>query len=278
LPLPGASVDVALLGPPLAMTDDAALDWVRNGAGCVAGLFGRFPVDATVFVIPVAGADQVVFGRTLSLAGASVALLFGADTRALSAHDDWVVVHELFHLGTPTFVGEGHWLEEGLATYYEPILRERAGWMSEADLWRHFVEEMPRGVRRAESPPRIEDRDDIDSTYWGGALFALLADIRILQETRQQRSLDDALRASLVREGDTTHQVRVQDFLRTCDDATGTRALARLYMEFAEQGAPVDLDALWRSLGIERVRDTVALRDDAPLAPVRRAIATGGRH
>jgi predicted metalloprotease with PDZ domain len=280
LPVSGASVEVALLGPPLAMTDRAALEWVRNGAGCLEGFFGRFPADATVFVVPVAGADQVVFGRTLSLAGASVVLLFGAETRAETAHDDWVVVHELFHLGTPTFVGEGHWLEEGLATYYEPILRERAGWMSEADLWKHFVDQMPRGVRSAESAPRIEDRDDIDSTYWGGALFALLADVRILQETRQARSLDDALRASLARVGNTTHQARVQDFLRTCDEATGTRALARLYAEFAEQGEPVDLDALWRSLGIERSAGNgpVVLRDDAPLAPVRRAIATGGKH
>jgi hypothetical protein len=280
LPLPDASVQVTLLGPPLAMTDRAALEWVRNAAACVAGIFGRFPADATVFVVPVAGADEVVFGRVLSLAGASVALLFGSETRAETAHDDWVVVHELFHLGTPTFVGEGHWLEEGLATYYEPILRERAGWMSEADLWRHFVEEMPRGVRRADSAPSIEDRDDIDSTYWGGALFALLADVHILQETRQERSLDDALRASLAREGDATHRARVQDFLRTCDDATGTRAMAQLYTDFALHGAPVDLDALWRDLGVERERGTrhIVLHDDAPLAAIRRAIATGGRH
>jgi predicted metalloprotease with PDZ domain len=280
LSLSGASVDVALLGQPLAMTDRAALEWVRNSATCVAGLFGRFPADATVFVVPVAGADEVVFGRVLSLAGASVALLFGAETRADAVHDDWVVVHELFHLGTPTFVGEGHWLEEGLATYYEPILRERAGWMSEADLWGHFVREMPRGVRTADSPPSIEDRDDIDSTYWGGALFAFLADVQILQETRRQRSLDDGLRASLALEGDATHQVRVRDFLRTCDEATGTRALARLYDDFALRGTPVDLDALWRSLGVDRERGSgrIVLREDAPLAAVRRAIATGYGH
>jgi predicted metalloprotease with PDZ domain len=280
LQLLGASMDVALLGQPLAMTDRAALDWVRNGATCVAGLFGRFPADATVFVVPVAGADEVVFGRVLSLAGASVALLFGADTRAETAHDDWVVVHELFHLGTPTFVGEGHWLEEGLATYYEPILRERAGWMTEADLWRHFVQEMPRGVRRADSAPSIEDRDDIDSTYWGGALFSFLADVQILEETRRERSLDDALRTSLAREGDATHRVRVRDFLRTCDEATGTRAMARLYDDFALHGAPVDLDALWRSLGVQRERGSgrITLKEDAPLAAVRRAIATGYGH
>src|SRR6202034_3713579 len=109
--------------------------------------FGRFPVASSIFVVPVDGADEVVFGRVMSLAGASAALLVGHDTRLAQFHNDWVSVHELFHLGTPSFVGEGHWLEEGLATYYEPVLRERAGWMREAELWQHFAREMPRGLR-----------------------------------------------------------------------------------------------------------------------------------
>jgi predicted metalloprotease with PDZ domain len=277
--VPGASLDVALLGAPLAMGDEAALHWVEAASSCVAGLFGRFPVTATVFVVPAQGADEVVFGRVLSMAGASVALLFGSATSPASMHDDWVVVHELFHLGTPTFVGEGHWLEEGLATYYEPILRERAGWMSEADLWKHFVKEMPRGLRKDGEPPSLEDRDDIDSTYWGGALFALLADVDVLRETGGARSLDDVVRAVLAREGDATHTARVADFLRVGDESTGTRALTGAYARYAVGGQTVDLDALWRSLGIVVGEGgSVTLRDDAPLAPLRRAIAAGGPH
>jgi predicted metalloprotease with PDZ domain len=274
-----ATLRVELLGQPLAMTDRGAAEWVQHGAECVAALFGRFPVDATVFVVPVSGADEVVFGRVFSLAGASVALLFGADTRAESAHDDWVVVHELFHLGTPSFVGEGHWLEEGLATYYEPILRERAGWMREVDLWKHFVEEMPRGLRRPGSHASIEEREDIDSTYWGGALFAFVADVAIRRETRGARSLDDALRAALDHEGDATHQARVQDFLRTGDEATGTHVLSRLHAQMAVGGGPVDLEAIFRSLGVDIEGDrSVELREDAPLASVRHAIASGQRY
>jgi hypothetical protein len=271
-------VELALLGAPLAMGDDAVTGWVSGAAGCVASLYGRFPVDASVFVVPVRGADELVFGRVLSLAGASVALLFGADTRAAGAHDDWIAVHELFHLGTPSFVGEGHWLEEGLATYYEPVLRERARWMREEDLWRHFAREMPRGLRTDGSPPSLEDRDDVDSTYWGGALFAFQADVRIREATRGARSLDDALRASLARLGDATHAATVAEFVRVGDEATGTRVLADLYARDAVAGEPVDLDALWRSLGVSRNPDgSVGLHDDAPLAAVRRAISAAGR-
>jgi predicted metalloprotease with PDZ domain len=279
LALPGATLQAVLLGQPLAMGDAAVTSWLRDAAGCVASLYGRFPVDATVFVVPVQGADEVVFGRVMSLSGASVALLFGSQTQASFEHDDWVVVHELSHLGTASFMGEGHWLEEGLATYYEPILRERAGWMTERQLWEHFVREMPRGVPRAGEPPDIEERDDTDSTYWGGALFAFLADMRTRTSTQGARSLDDAMRGALARLGDATHEARLADFLRTGDDATGTDALAEVDATFAQRGQAPDLEAIWRSLGVESRPDgTVVLHDDAPLAAVRRGISLGAKH
>jgi hypothetical protein len=279
LAVPDATVHAVLLGPPLAMGDGAATSWVRDAAGCVASLYGRFPVDATVFVVPVQGADEVVFGRVMSLSGASVALLVGSQTQPTAEHDDWVVVHELSHLGTASFMGEGHWLEEGLATYYEPILRERAGWMTERQLWEHFVREMPRGLPRAGEPPNIEERDDIDSTYWGGALFAFLSDLRIRTATKGTRSLDDAMRAALSHLGDATHEARLADFFRTGDDATGTDALASVDSGFAVQGQPPNLGATWRSLGVEVLADgSVALHDDAPLAAVRKGIALGAAH
>jgi predicted metalloprotease with PDZ domain len=280
LALPDARLDVVFLGAPLAMGDAAALEFIRQSALRVASLFGSFPVDATVFVVPVAGAGEVVFGRVLSLAGASVVLLFGDRTPASGVRDNWVVVHEFFHLGCPSFVGEGRWLEEGLATYYEPVLRERAGWMTEAALWTHFVREMPRGLRRSGDPPNLEDRDDIDSTYWGGALFALLADVRTREATGNALSLDDVLRRVRRRVGDATDAARVEDFLRVADGSPGSREVRDVYRSWAVRGEEVDLDGLWQRLGITGVEqaraggDDVTLQDDAPLAAVRKAIAS----
>ncbi|MGD0528792.1 MAG: hypothetical protein ABSE49_26885 [Polyangiaceae bacterium] len=277
--VPGATLDVVLLGEPLAMGDAETVGWVKSAAGCVAGLFGRFPVSATVFVVPARRGDGVVFGRVFSLAGASVVLLFGTEASPAAMHTDWVAVHELFHLGTPSFVGEAHWLEEGLATYYEPILRERAGWMTEADLWRHFAGSMPRGLRKEGDPAALDDRDDIDSTYWGGALFALLADVRIREATGGARSLDDVLRAALSQLGDATHGARLEDFVRVGDAATGTHVLADLVAHDAVAGEPIDLAGLWRDLGVAEAADgSVALRDDAPRTAVRKGIAAGAGH
>jgi predicted metalloprotease with PDZ domain len=284
LDLPDANVDVVFLGAPLAMGDEAALEFIRQSALRIVSLFGAFPVDTTIFVVPVPGAREVVFGRVLSLAGASVALLFGDETPASGVRDNWVVVHELFHLACPSFVGEGRWLEEGLATYYEPILRERAGWMTEAALWTHFVREMPRGLRRSDDAPDLEGRDDIDSTYWGGALFALLADVRSRAATANAASLDRVVRLVRQRVGSAIAAARVADFLRTADEATGTRDVRDVHDSWAVRGENPDLDALWGRLGIggieaARAQGTlVTLRDDAPLAAVRRAIGASASY
>ena len=276
-----AHVDVVVLGRSLAMSDDAVAQWIRDSAQCVSTLYGRFPVDrVTVFIVPVHDADEVVFGKVLALAGASVVLITGDAMKAARAREEWVVVHELFHLGFPSFRGEGRWLGEGLATYYEPILRARSGWIDERRMWSDFVRQMPRGLPRPGASAGLADREDLDAVYWGGALFALMSDVEIRARTKNAHSLDDVVRASLARGGDATRVWTVADVVRVGDDVTGTSVLREMYAQHAARGAPIDLDALLASLGVERSRPGtdkgggVILHDDAPLAFVRRAITS----
>src|SRR5262249_14477539 len=148
----------------------------EDAVNATVPLFGRFPVDrTTVFVVPARGEDEVVFGKVLSLAGASVVVVVGDQMPPAGRRRDWVLVHELFHLGFPTVRGEGRWLGEGLATYYEPILRARAGWTTEHEVFRQFARNMPRGQPARTSNAGLSMRDDLDTIYWGGALFCLAA-------------------------------------------------------------------------------------------------------
>lgn len=265
----GAKVELSILGSATFTLGDAGLTkWVGDAAAAIAGLYGRFPVPRiVVFAVPVDGADEVVFGKVLSLGGPSIAALVGTKLDSSAARDDWVLAHEMVHLGFPTFLGEGRWLGEGIATYYEPILRARAGLRDRRETWRGFARSMSRarahGVELA-----LEKRGDIDSVYWGGALFALLVDVRVRAATKNARSLDDVMRAVLARGGDATHVWRVRDVIAVGDAATGTRVMSELYERLAVRGEALDPLAELAALG---VGDDGALRP-APLDWVREAI------
>ena len=267
-------VDIEVVGKQTyGMTDDEIREWVDEAAQVVTPLFGRFPVDrSTLFVVPAKGEDEVVFGKVLSLAGASVVLVMGDRMPAAGRHHDWVLVHELFHLGFPTFRGEGRWLGEGLATYYEPILRARAGWTTEPEVYRQFARNMPRGVPARGSSAGLAQRDDLDSIYWGGALFCFAADVKIREETRGKHSLDDVMRAALARGGDATKVWTVAEVVHLGDEVTGTTVLSGMYDRYAARGERIDLDGLFASLGVDRDGSVVGLDERRPLAWVRRQI------
>ncbi|MEZ4258622.1 MAG: hypothetical protein R3B36_06115 [Polyangiaceae bacterium] len=279
-----ARIDLALVGSdPFAMSDEGVRAWVEEAGGVVAQLFGRFPVDrSTLFVLPAKGREGVVFGKVLALAGASAVIVLGDRTPSAARHDDWVLVHELFHLGFPTFRGEGRWLGEGLATYYEPVLRSRARWTAELDVFTEFARNMPRGLPPRGSAAGLAYRADSGAIYWGGALFALAADVKIRERTGGKRSLDDVMRAVLDRGGDATRVWTVAQVMKLGDEVTGTDVLTELYDRHAARGEAIDLDGLLGALGVEvrpplpgGTEPEVELLDDRPLSAMRRAIALG---
>jgi hypothetical protein len=62
--------------------------------------------------------------------------------------------------------------------------------------------------------------------------------------------------------------------LRTADSVLSQPVLAPLAARYAETPAPLDLEALFHSLGVGRSGTDVTFSDSAPLAWVRRAIVT----
>jgi hypothetical protein len=269
----GAKIELSILGDAAFALGDAGLvKWAGDAARAVSALYGHFPVPrVAVFAVPVEGADEVVFGKVLSLGGPSIAALVGTSLDAEGARGDWVLVHEMIHLGFPTFLGEGRWLGEGIATYYEPVLRARSGLRDGAETWRGFARSMPR-ARPHGAELALEKRADIDSVYWGGALFALMADVRIRMATKGARSLDDVMRAVLAKGGDATHVWRVHDVLVVGDEATGTHVMTELHDRLAVRGEPVDPRVELAALGVGT--EGVPELRDAPLAWVREAIVS----
>jgi hypothetical protein len=276
LPAAGeARLDVVVLDAPLQVAQPVLQSWIGDSARLIGAFWGGFPVGtALVAVVPVEQRAGVVFGKLLPASLPTVTLMLGDQSDRAALYDDWVLVHELFHLGSPSYVGEGKWLDEGLATYFEPLLRARAGWITEQALWSELAHGMPQGLFSLEHEG-LERASSYRSIYWGGAVLALLADARARERSGGRLGLEDGLREVLARGGDATRVWDLRESIDVIDARLGAPILGELASRHAFSAAPLDLDALWRDLGVERSAAGVHLRDDAPRAWVRRAIVRG---
>jgi hypothetical protein len=272
LDIGGARLDVTALDGPLDRSFDELNAWVAKSADAVHDFYGTFPVPrASLMVLPVPKREGVVFGKVLPESEPAVALLVGQHTPAKALYSDWILVHELFHLGFPSFFDEGKWLDEGLATYYEPIIRVRAGLYTEAELWKELAASMPQGLPAFEQQG-LEHATDFRGIYWGGAIACLVADVEA-RKRDPKRGLEVGLRALRDSGANACEVWSLADTISAIDKALGAPTLAPIAAAHAQHGSAFDLQALLRDLGVAvDANGAVKLSDDAPLAAVRRAI------
>jgi hypothetical protein len=272
LHLTDSELTVTRLDGPLDEPFEEVTRWVQTSAHAVSQFYRAFPVPrASVTVIPVPGRDAVVFGKVLPESSPGVALLLGEHASKRALYSDWILVHELFHLGFPSFYEEGKWLDEGLATYYEPIIRVRAGLYTEAELWEELLSSMPQGLE-AFSEQGLERATDFRGIYWGGAIACLVADV----EARKRKAsvgLEVGLRALREAGGNACEVWSLAEAIGAIDHALGAPTLAPIAAAHAHQGRAFDLAGLFAELGVTKdPQGRVQLSDSAPLAAVRRAI------
>jgi hypothetical protein len=263
------AIDVAV-APGVALSDARVLAWARTEMAATRAYFARVPDDrAVLFIAP--GTQDVTRGKTVGDGGASVLIRIGTAVTPENLLDDWVLAHELIHVGSPSLERGTSWFSEGLATYAEPVARARAGLITPEKFWTDLVEGLPQGLP-APGDHGLARTEDTGRIYWGGALYFLLADIEIRERTRGERSLDDVVRG-VAAEGVNIETVwTLARMLDEGDRVTGTRVLHELHDRMAQAPGTTDLGALWLRLGVEKLGATVRLDDRAPLAGIRRAI------
>ncbi|HEY0796641.1 MAG TPA: hypothetical protein VGD64_12760 [Acidisarcina sp.] len=125
----GSTIQVDFGPGDLDLGRDEVVRWISTAGSAVATYVGKFPVArARILVIPIAGERGVLTGTTWGDVGGSPAfsrMRLGQHTTAEDLTNDWTMTHELVHMAFPSLSDEHHWLEEGLATYIEPIARRR---------------------------------------------------------------------------------------------------------------------------------------------------------
>ncbi|HEY6413855.1 MAG TPA: hypothetical protein VIX42_09215 [Edaphobacter sp.] len=256
----------------LAQSDVVA--WVRRAAEAVACYYGRFPVTAArVLVLPSSGRG-IHNGTTWGNVGGMPAftrIRLGERTSVEQLRDDWMMTHELLHIGLPSLPEQNHWLEEGTAVYVEPIARVQVGQLSEELVWRDMMRDMPQG-----QPERGDEGLDRTHswarTYWGGAGFCLLADVEMRKRTQNRKGLRDALRGIVEAGGTIAHDWEIVPTLEAGDRATGTQVLTQLYNRMRDNAVPIDFEGLWKQLGVAESNGSISFNAKAPLADVRQAI------
>jgi hypothetical protein len=265
-----ATIKVQFAGLPAA-TSDLILAWIKKSADAVMLYYGKFPVPKVDVVVEVNTGTRVGGGRTFPGPVPTIEIRVGqgASEEALMLND-WVMVHEMVHLAFPWMNLRHNWMAEGLAVYIESIARVRAGHLTEQKVWMDFVKSMPKGL------PQPGDRGlDITvtwgRTYWGGALFCLLADIAIRQETGNRASLQTALRA-INSERDFRSEHPLRETLVIGDAATGVNVLTAQYDAMREVPVATDLPALWSDLGIAVEGERLLFDETGRLATIRKAI------
>ncbi len=268
----GSAIDVRFDGSPEAVKRDDLLTWINRAATAVCTYYGKYPVPHLRLDLHVRGGPGVHRGVTYPEDGGFITISVGSQTTVAQLNNDWMLTHEMIHLAFPSMAEKHHWIEEGISVYVEPIARVQAGQLSAAEMWKDVVRDMPQGEPQT-GDQGLDQTGTWGRTYWGGALFCLVADVQIRERTNNRRGLQDALRGILNAGGVITQDWAIERAFPVGDKATGTTVLTDLYRGMRDQPSPVDLPALWKKLGLHRNDDgSIEFSRGAPLADVREAI------
>jgi len=258
---------------PPKLTQGDVERWIATAARAVSAYFGgRFPVARVALYVRFDGRRGKVHGG-VTYEGRRINIRVGRDAQAGDLDQDWTLTHEMFHLGFPSVDEQYHWMEEGLSVYLEPIARDRIGNMPVDQFWRETIEGMPQGLPQA-GDRGLNRTHTWGRTYWGWAIFWMLADVRIREKTQNRKSLDTAIRAIVAAGGDGSAHWPIERVLGACDKATGTSIVSELFAELAEKPTSPDLGELWGRLGVRLAGGEVIYDDHASLAEIRRALTS----
>ncbi|WP_425163793.1 hypothetical protein [Candidatus Binatus sp.] len=269
----GATLNVEIEPGDLTVSRTQVLEWVRRSACAVTEYYAGFPVrNVDVRIVPIDEGRGVLFGRTV-LVDQTLVIRVGLSRFATESSlvDDWVMTHEMVHLALPSVPNEHHWIEEGIATYVEPIARAQVGDLSPETVWRELVDGLPKGLP-APGDRGLDNTHTWGRTYWGGALFCLMADIEIHRRTNNRYGLQDALRGIVRAGGNMEHNWPLTRALKAGDEATGVPVLMELYDRMKASPVTPDLAAMWRELGVRPSGNSVVFDQTAPQASIVRSI------
>ena len=271
---------VALPGVDDAAASATLLRFAGEVANDVATTFrAAFAASPQLLVVPTGRSSRAVtFGQTLRGGGTSVVLYVDAARPLADYHADWTLTHELVHLVHPYLGDDGRWIGEGVATYYQNVIRARAGHITPRQAWRALDAGFGRGRANPSTltlreTSRRMDRGLYMRAYWSGTAIALAGDVA-LRTRATPASLDRAIAGAL----DCCRERGRRDarlWLATLDSSVGGDVLARAHDVVVDGTAFPDVAAAYAALGLERHGDELHFSAEPAAVALRTAIMGG---
>lgn len=272
-------VRTAILGEVDPVAYDKLHAFVLASANDVAGSLPRaFEVAPQLLVVPVPSQRASPFGMSLRGGGQGVVLLVNPAAEPAKLDRSWTLTHELVHVVHPYLGPEGRWISEGIATYYQNVLRARNGRISAQDAWDELDAGFARGradhsdLSLAATSAEMDESGHYMRGYWSGAALMLRADVALRTRKANPSSLDAALNAYLACCRAGPRGLEVDEFLAALDRAVGGDTFGALYRELAHSAEFPDLAAAYERLGISPAKDHVKRSEDPNRVALRTAI------
>ncbi len=279
--VPGARIRLAAIGDLSSSQREKIGRWIEQTVTTVSTVHGHLPqAQPQVLVIPIGARKRPVVMAQVLRGGGLAAEFYIDETRPLKEFThDWKATHEFSHMLVPYISSRDRWLSEGLASYYQNVLRARDGRLTETEAWQQLYEGFKRGENGTHGGSLAQaTRNGRRSTmrvYWSGAALMLMADMQLREQSGGRQSLDTALQSLSGCCMDNAKTWRAWDMFRQLDQLTETKIFSRLYEKYVHDDHFPDMQPIFQDLGISTRHSRVSLYEDAPMAAVRSAIMKG---
>ncbi len=281
--VPGAVLRVGVLKAKGGMDPETLVNWIRATATDVSLAYGRFPNPSPqVVVIPVDGSrdksqSAVPFGRVVRDGGETVELFVDQRQPIEAFLGDWTATHEFCHLLLPYMRRQQKWLSEGFAQYYQNVLLARSGTYDDLTAWQKLYEGFERGRQsRPEMSPNEAATEGVRTglmkVYWSGAALALMADVKLREQSGGEETLDAVLGRLQECCLPSDRAWSGPELFAKLDSLSSYPVFTQLYRRYADAAGFPDARPLFERLGLSVSNDKVRLRRHAELADIRLAI------
>ncbi|GAA5215814.1 hypothetical protein ACFSJ3_10620 [Corallincola platygyrae] len=273
-PLAGTTFTLALDTRFTPSQKEKLTQWINQTAHGVSLISGTFPIPQTRIEVSKAsyGQGPVPWGQINRDGIEGITFYVNANYPLDAFQRDWTGMHEFSHLLIPFPGHDDIWLSEGLASYFQNMLRGRQKILTESQVWQEMHAGFQRGLQDAlrQQRPLRELSESMWSTgsykrvYWSGAAYFLMVDVA-LQKANSRHSVSNVL---------ATFQLccRMQDrrwtgpkMITEFDRLSQSTIFSDTYKKIIDQDTFPDLTSEYQWLGLDLYGGKLVLNDSEEL-------------